>query len=226
MADHDNGAQVPVQPTTGQMSVQSIFANVDTAMYPVQLTPEHLAIHVDTPLEAVMPPGEVREKWVEIFARWRVTDGHVQAALINATLRYFIANGSSPRAPFDRYLAVRGRVYSSRVLKSVLCNDVRRFCRAQADVARSILKGDVGFAAEMGSQYGMFGHFDLAFDFSDYCTGLTQPERYAISRLKRRTLAATAAYDDQVDTTTISPSGVPTVGAATNSQGNGGFGHQ
>jgi len=194
--------QAPLGQGGGAGSVHSDVVLPDMAMMMVPLREIDFAAQIDVEEERIMPPDEVRSCWEKIFNRWNINDDEIIRLATVAVLRYFVVNGSSPRAPFDRDIRVRGRKYPMRIVKGVLQRNVRRFCRAHADVVRNIMRSDEEFAAKIGARLGMYEHYHLAFDFADACTGLTQPEREVVSKVKRCIIRRTTPYSAFVDTTT------------------------
>lgn len=193
------------QQAANAVDTGGVFELVDVSMFPVTISEMDIAAHVDTDIEAMMSKEQVRQAWTRIFTRYGVTADDVKRKLIVGILRYFILNGSSPRAPYDGNVFIGQTKFAIRKVKEVLGRNVRRFCRSHADTARSILKADEVFAQFVGNRFGFAESYDLAFDFADYCSGLTEGELDLISSAKRRTLANTTPYKPAVDVTT--PSG-------------------
>lgn len=171
-------------------------------LYPVNLSVEDLAAPSHVEFENTLPAEEVRIYWQALYNAWGATDQLTQRALIPAVLRYLIANGTSWRSVPVRAIHANHRRFSARVMATVLGKDVRRFARAQADVARAILRSDRGFMSNVASKFGMYAFPDLAFDFSDACSGLTLDEREATATVKRRVVSTAQPMRTLVDTTT------------------------
>jgi len=208
-----SGAHTPVQPVAAPFAYAPSVGGVSTvsdasltadmaAMYPVEVSDEDLSTPTTTEVEGVLPPDEVRIYWGALYNAWGVTDLATQRLLIPAVLRYFIKNRTSSRTVSVRTVHANGRKFSAKVMYSVLGRDVRRFCRAQADVARFIMRSDRSFASEVASSCGVYENQDLAFDFADACKRLTVGERKTVADYKRNVVQHATPYTTMVDTTT------------------------
>lgn len=195
----------PVYPPSVTSSVASSGLSLSSDMlnmYPVQLSEEDLYAPTVTECEGVLPPEEVKIYWAALYNAWGVTDPVTQSRLVPAVLRYFIKNRTSSRTVSVRSIHANGRRFAAKVMYGVLGRDVRRFCRAQADVARLIMRNDRSFAHEVASSCGIFENQELAFDFADACKNLTVGERKTVADYKRNVVQHATPYTTMVDTTT------------------------
>jgi len=107
-----------------------------------------------------------------------------------------VYNGTSDRAPFLGYFQVAGESYHRSTIKTVLKTRVRQFYRYYADAARVILLTHEVLRRNNRIKWNFDERFDdLAFDFSDFCSGLEDDEREYIRARKLLTTAAASSFD-------------------------------
>jgi len=185
--------------------------DVSNELFPCAFPPSSAYAIGEVPTDSVLAPSEVKAKWVEMFNQWSVADDNDKPVLINSVLVYFIKNGASQRARFNKDFVVNGNRYNSRVVYTVLGGDVRRFARAHADHCRELLRNRNDIAAERCKALGMnYEYRDLAFDFADKCTGLKPEELHAISCAKHAVLGTATPFREN-DAVTASRS-LPSTG--------------
>jgi len=147
------------------------------------------------PLDAEMTAHEAQLIWSKIFVKFFVNDVQTKTALAKTLLLYFAANGTSPQSDGAGELIVFGRKFKMREIFAVIGQRRRRFARIHADKVREYLEESPELANKLASRLGLSETYRaLAFDFSDFCSDLTQNERLVISEMKTRILSTSAGY--------------------------------
>jgi len=107
-----------------------------------------------------------------------------------------IRNGTSDRAPFNGWFKVDAESFKRETNKTALKHRVRQFYRYYADAARIYLLENATFRKANCIKWKFDETYDdLAFDFSDFCSGLTEKEETYIRRRKLMTTAAASNFD-------------------------------
>jgi len=163
----------------------------------VRMDPEASIDPADVESDAVMPLDECRSTWQKIFALVRMPTNEQKQQIQNGVLAFMAKNGPSPRGPGIRHVRIgEGKKIPWKAVLACIHGPPRRFARAHADIVRALLNNSPEFASELASAKGVStDHQDIAFDFADYCSNLSNEERTVIFRMKQFVLGTTANYD-------------------------------
>lgn len=150
----------------------------------------------------VMSTVDAKEAMKEIFHKCvpvessKRTDAEFFKAFEAGVIYSGVYNGTSDRAPFLGYFQVAGESYRRATIKTVLKTRVRQFYRYYADAARVILLTHETLRRNNRLKWNFDEKYaDLAFDFSDFCSGLEDEERDYIRARKLLTTAAATPFD-------------------------------
>jgi len=165
-------AEALVPPTTmaaRQEKEQTVDLDLINSL-PFDLDESKLAAR-DVPVEGKLTPEESKQAWRLLFEAAKVNSDDAKQAFVVDVMTWFIVNSGSARANFsgDFKNAAYGTV-PVRTLRVVLDTRVRRFCRANANVAHKILVANQTLAASQRAKLGLPDTcVNYAFDFSDAC---------------------------------------------------------
>lgn len=148
------------------------------------------------PRESVMSNADCARYWDLMFNKWYLFSDTEKTVQVNNVIVYFITNGSSPRGNYTGFFTVGGRKLKVSVIREVLGDQVRKFARAHADMAKEILDNHEPLRRRQAVEYGFTTSMgNVAFDFADYCSGLSHDQMKAIRVAKRRMIAGSLPYD-------------------------------
>jgi hypothetical protein len=128
-------------------------------------------------------------------------------------MQYLIENGASGRADFSVERTVLGLHFYSGAIKSA-CDKygvlVRRFARANADIAREILQNNGDLATKRARKLGIDEKLqEFTFDFSDACSGLTSDKVATLRNLRYALTSGKPKFQVITDATPTRRGSVP-----------------
>jgi len=161
--------------------------------------------------------------WNDIFRAWGATTQELRSEAMSHLLTYMICNGTSSRTASTQQVNVGTLgVRSFGVLVDVLNGEVRRFARANADLAYLLLAGDADLRRRMARKYGYdltMAHY--AFDFAEGCKAHPMStEQLVVASQSRNARVNQASGPNVVNAVAVTGGAIPN----NRNSGAGGFG--
>jgi len=146
-----------------------------------------------------MSPDQSKQTWDRLIRSAGTTAEGGKAALATDLIKFFIKNGSSPRQSMSQKLtnSAYGE-FDMNLIKLHVGSNLRQFMRANAEIAREILRDprNYEFAESLRVKCGLPTDMrELAFDFALGCEGLTDSQRALLVSVRNVKTANAAPYE-------------------------------
>jgi len=200
MSDNSSSTKPPKGDKSSHSNTDSSDFN---GLLPFAITGAALSTKHEVPVESVVSKSRAKELWNRMFSVWGVNDPGVKQELVVCVMLYFIKNGSSPRGGYTGEFTTAGGTFKVSIIKYVLHDDVRKFARANADLARAVLVSNQDLMDELQEKYSFPNNCaELCFDFSEFCTHLTESQKRTLLVARKARVQSSEAYDvnERVDT--------------------------